>query len=138
MEFATRAFLALCVLFHHLFLSSPSVSWYISLLLLAFAQPITALDGGLGIVIRIIYFHEDEFFLEQFIQRIRLARVRAQQVFLFELSAGLGFIRLYARHFSPGMFHFAGFLMFCRESIGVVNVMCHLLISLKCTCFERS
>ena len=100
------------VVFNHLFLSPLSVSWYISLLLLAFAQPITALDDGLGIVIRIIYFHKDEFFLEQFIQWIRLSCIRAQQVFLFQLSARLRFIRLYLRHFSPGIFHLAGFLMF--------------------------
>jgi hypothetical protein len=63
----------LCVLYDHPFLSLPSISWYISLLILAFAQPITALDNSLGFVIRIIYFHKDEFFLEQFIQWIRLS-----------------------------------------------------------------
>ena len=106
--------ISLYVVFDHLFLSPPSVSWYILLLLLAFAQPITALDDGLGIVIWIIYFPKDEFFLEQFIQWIRLYCIRAQQVFLFQLSASLRFIRLHSRHFSPGIFHFAGFLMFFR------------------------
>lgn len=113
------------VLFECLFLFSPSVSWYISLLLLAFAQPITALDDSLGIVIRIIYFHKDEF-LEQFIQWIRLHCIRAQQAFLFELSASLRFIRLYSRHFSPGIFHFAGFLMFRRKSI--VSCKCYVTL----------
>lgn len=92
---------SLDVLFDHLFLSSPSVFWYISLLLPAFAEPITALDDGVGIAIRIIYFHKDEFFLEQFIQWIRLSRINAQQVFQFQPSASLRFIRLYPGHFSP-------------------------------------
>lgn len=90
--------LSLDVLFDHLFLSSPSIFWYISLLLPAFAQPITALDDGLGVAIRIIYFHKDEF-LEQFIQWVRLSRISAQQIFQFQLSASLRFIRLYPRHF---------------------------------------
>lgn len=118
--------ICLCVLFDHLFLSSPSVSWYISLLLMAFVQPITALDDSLGIVIKIIYFHKDEFFLEQFIQWIRLSCIRTQQVFLFQLSPSLRFIRLYSRHFSPGIFHSAGFLIFCRESI--VSYKCYVTL----------
>lgn len=112
------------VLFDHLFFSSPSVSWYISLLLLAFAQPISAMDDGLGIVIRIIDFHRNEFFLEQFTQWIRLTCITAHQVFLFQLSVCLRFIQLYSRHFSPGIFHFAGFLMFCRDSR--VNCKCYV------------
>lgn len=119
--------LAIYVLFDHLFLSSPSVSRYISLLLLAFAQPITALEDGLGIVIRIIYFHKDEFYLEQFIQWIRLSCISAQQVFLLQLSASLRFIRFYSRHFSPGIFYFAGFLMFCRESIVICK--CYVIFA---------
>lgn len=114
-----QAFLSLCMLYlityFFLHLQSPGIFHF---LLLAFAQPITALDHGLGIVIRIIYFHKDEFFLEQFIQWIRLSCIRAQQVFLFQLSASLRFMRLCSRHFSPGIFHFAGFLTFFRESIG--------------------
>lgn len=43
----------------------------------------------------IIYFHKDEFFLEPFIQWIRFSCFRAQQVFLFQLSASLRFMRLY-------------------------------------------
>lgn len=117
--------ISLYVVFDHLFLSPPSVAWYISLLLLAFAQPITALDDGLGIVIW-IYFHKDEFFLEQFIQWIRLSYIRAQQVFLFQLSASLRFIRLHSRYFSPGIFHFAGFLMLFRESI--VSCKCYVTL----------
>ena len=93
--------LSLDVLFDHLFLSSPSIFWYISLLLPAFTKPVTALDDGLGFAIRIVYFHKDEFFLEQFIQWIRLSHISAQQVLQFQLSASLRLIRLYSRHFSP-------------------------------------
>lgn len=76
-----------------------SISWHISLLILAFAQPITALDNGLTIVIRIIYFPKDEFFLEQFIQWLRVFCIRARQAFRFQLSVSLRFIRQYSRHF---------------------------------------
>lgn len=79
------------------------------------------------------YCHKDNIFsqgwvfLEPFIQWIRLSCIRAQRVFLFELSASLRFIRFYSRHFSPGIFHFLGFLMFCRGSI--VSCKCYVTLN---------
>lgn len=93
------ACLSISVHFIWVLISLLSVSWNISLLILAFAQPITALDNGLAIVIRIIYFPKDEFFLEQFILWLRVSCIRARQVFRFQLSVCLRFIRLYSRHF---------------------------------------
>lgn len=124
---AEQAFPFLCmsylIIYFFLHLRSPGIFHF---LFLAFAQPITALDDGLGIVIRVLYFHRNEFFLERFIQWIRLSCIRAHHVFLFQLSVCLRFIQLYSRHFLPGIFHFAGFLMFCRETR--VNCKCYVTL----------
>lgn len=116
--------ISLYVLCDHLLRSSPSDFWYISLLLLAFAQPITVLDDGLGIVIRVIYFHKDESSWNNLSSGLDSPAFGAQQVFLFELSASLRFISFYSRHFSPGIFHSSGFLMFCRGS--TVSCKCYV------------
>lgn len=106
-------------------ISLSSVTWYISLLILAFAQPITALDIGLAIVIRIIYFPKDEFYLEQFIQWFRLSCIRARQVFLFQLSVSWRFIRLYSQHFPWVYFILLASWWAAVKAERAVNVMSH-------------